>query len=827
MLRDLLFAARTLRKSPVFTLAAVVTIALGVGATTAIFSVADAALLRPLPYKDPDRLVVIYSDLRVRADYSMPSSNENYVDIRNGTRDAFEDIGAVSTGRQVVTGADGTPEQITVGRVTPNFFKVLGARVVVGRDFTEADGVPQPPPPANPNVSNATVQPRLPVMAILSYEYWRRRYGGDASVIGRDLNAGGAPTGQQIVGVLAPGFELLFPPADEVETHPDVWFAFRLAYNDANRLGYFLRPVGRLKPGVTLARAQAEVETVADHIRRNFPVYGTSGYYARLEPMHKALVSAVRPAILVLMGAVVFLLLIACSNVANLLLVRASVREPELAVRAAIGAGRWRLVRQMLVEALLLSAVGTLAGIGLAWAGIRELVAIAPANLPRLDAIRIDPIVLGVSAVAGLLSAIFFGLAPAWAAFRLDLMRVLRGSSRASGLRGGAALGGAVVVIEVALCFALLVGSGLMIRSFVDLQRIDPGFDRHNLLTFQVVGNLGPTPEARDARLRQIADRLGGISGVRSVTAAFPLPLSGNFSTIRWGREDALADNTKYQATDFEIVRPGYFAAIGTRLLEGRTFTEDDNDPKRNVVIVDRDLAQKAFPGESAVGKRILIRIRTPEPEFVQIVGVVEHQRAESLAEPGREQVYFTDGFLGHFANRWAIRTNSDPAAYASQARAAVAAVDPKLYVADIATMDELVGKAQAATRFSLLLISVFAVMATLLVGVGLYGVLSTVVRQRTAEIGVRMALGASSPMVLRLVIGQGLRLSGAGIAVGLLAAFGLTRLMATMLVGVTPTDPATFVGMGVVFFTIAALSSWLPARRAASLDPTIALREP
>ena len=425
-----------------------------------------------------------------------------------------------------------------------------------------------------------------------------------------------------------------------------------------------------------------------------------------------------------------------------------------------------------------------------------------------------------------LAAAAFFGLTPAWSAFALDVMSALRGSSRTAGLSRGGALRNIVVVAEVALCFVLLIGSGLMFRSFLELQRINPGYDPAHLLTFQMLGGRQGPPAQRAANTREIQERLHAIPGVQSVTASFPFPLAGDFSTIRWGTEDALADNSKYQAVDWQLVRPGYFETLRTPILEGRTFSDADNDPSRNVVVIDQFLAEKAFPHQSAVGKRILIRVRTPEPEFVEIIGVVAHQRLTSLAEPGREQVFFTDGFLGFGAPKWALRTSGDPAPYAALVRAQMAKTDPTLLVTDVAPMETLVSRAQAHTRFTLLLIGVFAVIAALLVAVGLYGVLSTVVRQRTAEIGVRMALGAAPGRILGLVVGHGLRLSAAGIGVGLVAALALTRLMTTMLVGVKPTDPLTFGTMAIVFFVLAAISSWLPARRAAALDPTVALRE-
>jgi predicted permease len=822
-MRDLVFAIRTLRRSPVFTLAAVLTIGLGVGASTAIFSVANAVLLRPLPYKDPDHLVVVYADLRTRANYGMPFSNENFVDIRTGTTGVFDDLAAVATNRQVVPRADGTPEQVRYARVTTNFFRVMGARFVLGRDFEDADGQPTSPPAGAP--AGAAAPPPLPSMVILSHQFWQRRYGGDKTVVGRNL-LGGAPRGQIVVGVLAPGFELLFAPADNMEAVPDVWMANRLTYNNANRNTYGLRLIGRLKPGITLSRAQADVEAAADRIRSDFPLYATSGFYARLEPVHKALVTEVRPAILALMGAVLFLLLIACANVANLLLVRASLRGSELALRSALGAGRSRIVRQLLAEAVLLTAGGTAVGAALAWAGILELLVIAPANLPRLDSIRIDRFVLAFATAVGLGATALFGMVPAWSTFQLDLMTVLRGSTRTAGGRGSGILRNGVVIAEVALCFVLLIGSGLMFRSFVALQRIDPGFNADNLLTFQLLGGRGGPPAQRAAYTREIRDRLQAISGVESVTASFPFPLAGDFSTIRWGTEEALSDNTKYQAVDWQAVLPGYFETMRTPLREGRTFTDADNDPGRIVVVVDEVLAAKAFPHESAIGKRILIRIRTPEPERVEIIGVVAHQRVTSLAEPGREQVYVTDAFLGNAARKWAVRTHSDPAQYAAAVRTALTRLDPQLLVADFLPMSALVSRAQAGTRFSLILIGVFAAIAALLVGVGLYGVLATVVRQRTAEIGVRMALGAAPPTILRLVVGHGLRLSAAGVVIGLAAALAVTRVMTAMLVGIRATDPMTFGLMTVVFLVIAAISSWLPARRAAALDPTIALRE-
>ena len=845
--QDFKIAVRTLRKSPIFTLTAVLTIALGVGASTAIFSVTNAVLLRPLPYKNPSQLVVACSDFHVRHVRDFPFSNEDYIDMRDGMKNVFQDMGGAFTFNLVLPLADGTPEQVKAAVVTTNFFDLMGARIVQGRDFNDQDGLPQAPPPAPGTAPAGTPPPRLPTMAILSYEYFESRFGGDASIIGHTIQTQGGLS-PVIVGVLAPRFQLFFPPEAETETNPQIWVANRLNYDNRNRNGVSIHAVGRLKPGVSLAAAQASADNVAAEARKNFVIERTAGYAIRLEPMRANLVSEVRPTILALMGAVIFLLLIACANVANLLLVRASLRERELAVRAAMGAGRWQLIRQMLTEAFVLAGLGAAGGLVLAWAGIQELLALAPANLPRMDTIRIDTTVLIFTAVAALAAAGAFGIISAWRASRPNISTVLGGSSRNEGLTSGGLLRKLVVVVEVALCFVLLVGSGLMFRSFRDLQRINPGYDANGLLTFQTLGNLGgQTPEARTAAVRQIQQSLKAIPGVQSVTAATPFPLDGTFTPIRWGDINAGSDPTKFQATDFQFVLPGYFEAMHIPLIAGRTFTDQDNTPLPQavlaatvqqgkspctvapgscVVVIDDELAQKAFPNGSAVGKQILIRVRTQEAEPVEVIGVVAHTRDESLAVPGREQVYFSDAFVGAGAvGNWAIRANGNVERFGNEVRSAIKAINPHLLVTQMQPMDAVVEHAQAGTRFSLLLIGAFAVVAALLAAVGLYGVLSTVVRQRRAEIGVRMALGAEPARIFKLIVVQGLRLTAVGVAAGLIAALVLTRLMATMLVGVTATDPPTFVAMVALFFVIAGFSTGVPAWRAASVDPNEALR--
>jgi predicted permease len=822
---DLAYAARTLRKAPGFTLTAMVTIALGIGATTAIFSVVNAVLLRPLPYADADRLVLVQSDMMARHVKDFPLPPGDFPDLRDrGT--LFESVGALVT-NPAPLGEDGfAPEQVTVAGVTTGIFNLLGFRTVLGRGFVESDGTPAPAPPALPAGVPAPAPP--PGVAVLSNGFWRARYGADPGIVGRTIRLGGGSF--QVVGVLAPGAELLLPPDLGVTRRPDLWVAMRIDFSNASRINVFLRFLGRLKPGVSVAQAQTQVDGIVADLKARYPIDESVGLRWRVEPMHAYLVADARPGVLAIMGAVIFVLLIACANVANLLLVRSSGRERELVVRAALGARRAHLIRQVMAESLLIAAGGAVLGVALAFAGIAALRPLAPATLPRIDLASIDLAVLGVAVLAALAAAVAFGLVPALRASRADASGALRAASRTGGLAAGKVLRSAVVVAEVALAFVLLVGSGLMIRSFRALQNTDPGFDPAGVLTFVVGPPGGPAfaaPEQRRAFMRDLRSRFAALPGVTAVSAAFPLPLDGREANARWGTEEAAADPAKFQQADVHIVLPGYFEALRTRLLDGRTFTEDDNDPQRAVVIVDRLLAAKAFPGRSAVGRRLFVRVRGDEPEWVQIIGVVEHQRQASLATPGREAMFYTDGYLGHGgATGWVVHGRGDPLALAPAVRRAVASYAPSAPVAELQPMQALVSRAMAPTRFALTLIGIFAVIAALLAAVGLYSVLATAVRQRTAEIGIRMTFGAEATVIFRLIVGQGMRLSGLGIAGGLVAAFLVTRAMRSLLVDVRPTDPLTFGAIAVLFLAVAAAASWVPARRAARLDPAEALRE-
>ncbi len=627
--------------------------------------------------------------------------------------------------------------------------------------------------------------------------------------------------------MLEPGFEILYPPGLNVEPTPDLWTPIRVDFAAGSRTNVFLRVIGRLKDGVDMSQAQRDVDTLAADLRKRFPIKQTAGFHLRLERMHDDLVKEVRPTIIALMGAVTFVLLIACANVANLLLIRSASRERELAVRSALGSSRGRIIQQLLAESTLLAFLSVALGLGLAWAGVRALLALGPENLPRLTDVRVDPFVITFAAIAGVLSILVFGLLPAIRASRPDINDLLRRAGRTSSLAAGGWMRNAVVAVAVAMSFVLLVGSGLMIRSFIALQRAQPGYDPNNVLTFSVPNLRLPSPEARLAFMRTLKSRLEALPGVSGATAAGPLPLTPGEGLARWGREEALSDPTKFRQGATHTVIPGYFETMRTRLLDGRTFTDADNASGRTLVVVDRLFAQLAYPGESAVGKPILIRIRTNEPERFEIIGVVDHQRHRQLATDGREAFFIADGLFGHgAAQRWAVRTSGDPMAIADQVRALVHELNPRTGAIEMQPMLSFVAKAQAQTKFVLVLIGIFAAVALILAAVGLYSVLSTTVRQRTAEIGVRMAFGAAHASIFRMMVVQGLRLSAIGILAGFGAALTLTGAMRTMLVGVEPTDPATFAAMAAGFLVIAIVACGLPAWRASRLDPMVALRD-
>jgi putative ABC transport system permease protein len=839
MLHDLSYAVRVLRKSPGFATVATLTIALGIGGCTAIFSVVRAVLLRPLPYADAQRLAIVWADLRAHDVRDKAFSPPDFRDLQLQSADAFEDLAAAVPARRILLSEDRTgSEQALVAGATPNLFSVLGARILVGRDFKPEDAVSSQWLPSDPPTSGPLVA------AILSHGFWMRRYGGDPAVIGRTMELGPgrslliggrivqlAAGRTEIVGVLSADFELLFPSRANMERVPDMWTALRIDYERADRSSVLLRAIGRLKPNVTFEQAQTSVDASAADLRRRFPVKDAANLHFRVVPMHDDVVSESRPAILSLMGTVMFVLLIACANVGNLLIVRASGRARELAVRAAIGGTRWQLVRQMLAESGVMAAVGTLAGVALAYGGVRLLRVLGPQGVPRLDRVTVDAPVLSFAILAGLTTAILCGLLPALRASRADVMDVLRDMGRGGGgLARGRATRHVAVIAELALSFVLLVGAGLMVRTFVALLHAYPGYDPNGVLTFYLPAR-APDSAPRAVFKRVLRERLLGTPGIQSVTAARPLPLDGLLFTTAWGTEAALADPSAFREADVHAVLPGYFETLRTPLLAGRTFTDADNDVDRGrvprFVVIDDILAAKAFPHEDPVGKRLLVRVITPDPERFEIIGVVAHQRHASLAFDGQGAVFLVDGYFGHdSASRWAVRATSDPSRLVATIRAAVAAVDPQAAIAEVQPMQVFVNRSNASMRFAAALMGLFAGIAIVLAAVGLYGVVSTTVRLRTAEIGVRLAFGAQPSSILHLIVGEGLRLVGAGVLVGLGMTFGLrqliTRLSADAAVVV---DVPTLGAVAVLFVVVVVIALWLPAQRATAVDPMVTLR--
>lgn len=831
--RDLLLAVRSLARHRSFALPVILTLALGIGVTTAIFSVVYAVLLRPLPYTDASRLALIWGDMRARDVADFPFSPANYQDLKSGTK-SFEDIAALAPGNWTLIARGDRPERVTALGVTPNLLTVLGVRVLRGRGFTAADAVaPSPQGVAGREgvAADATLRaPPPPHMIILNYDFWQRRFGGDERIVGTSVELDG--NSAIIVGVMDDGFELLFPPNTNIGPNPDILLAMRIDYERASPTNMFLRLIGRLRPEATGSSAQADVERTAAVVREKLPILKAAELHYRVETMQEDLVKDVRPTLLAIMGAVTFVLLIACANVANLILVRAVARERELALRAILGSSKWRIARQLLIESVLLAGAGAIVGLALTWVGLQGLVALAPANLPRLESVRVDPVVLGFALMVGLIAATISGLAPALRVSNPNVIGVLRATGRTPALSRATWLRNAIVVIQVALSFVLLIGAGLMVRSSIALASINPGYDPKGLLTFTIGTQGGRSADERATLVRQLRDAFAAIPGVQGVAASSPLPLDGALLNARWGKEEAATDPTKFQQANLHRVLPGYFEVMGTRLLAGRAYTDADNTQSVRDVVIDDILARKAFPAESAIGKRLYVRSRGQEAEWHTIIGVVEHQRHESLSSEGREGVFLTDGFFGHgTVGTWQVRVRCtegrrcDPTRVVTDIQKAVAQVDPKLAVARIEPYQALIDRAMTPTRFALVLIAAFGGVAVVLTLVGVYGVLSTAVRQRTSELGVRMALGATKSRILTLVIRDGIKLVAVGLVIGSIAAYWLTGAMGTMLVNTKANDGPTYAGALAIFFAISLAACWLPARRAASLDPSDALR--
>ncbi|MFL6203584.1 MAG: ADOP family duplicated permease [Thermoanaerobaculia bacterium] len=799
--QDLRYAFRQLAKSPGFTLIAILTLALGVGATTSIFSVVDGVLLRPLPFPDPDRLVRVYP----LSEEGEPSAISvlNYLDWRKQSR-TVEAASLLDTGSVNLTGTGGEPERLSGAWVSPEFFSVIKAPLLAGRGFATGED-----------------RPEAPNVVVLSEELWKRRFGGDRGLVGRTIHLDGKPC--TVVGIAG---------RKRWPSIADLWLPFELsedAMSPGNRGAVYLSVVARLAPGIPIEKARAETRAIAARLAAQYPEDNT-GFRMDVVGMQTYMTGDVRVPLLVLMGAVLLVLLIACVNVANLLLVRASGREAELAVRTALGAGRLRIIRQLLTESVVLSLLGGAAGVALAVWATRALVALAPERTPRLDEVGVDgPVLiftLGVSLVTGLL----FGLAPALKASRPDLGSVLKEGARGGKGRAAAAARSVLVVLETALAVLLLAGAGLLLRSFGALVDVDPGFEPEGALVF----NLAP-PESRyaeDAQLRQLAsslmERMERLPGVTATgAAAFGRPLDRSGFTLSFdveGRPAALPGEEP--AMRVALVTPGYFKALGLPLVRGRAFNERDRDGSVPVVVLTEAAVREYFPNEEPLGRRIILGWTSDGVrrggEVVGVVGDFKQSTLDSKSDP---QIFlpFDQAPIGSLSV--IVRSTADLGTVAAAARAQVREVDPDLPLYELQTLDEVVSASVSQPRFYMLLLGGFAAVALILAAIGMYGVIAYGVSQRSQEIGVRMALGASRDRVIRMVLRQGLVLALFGALFGLALALVATRGMQSLLFGVSAVDPGIYVGVAAVLVLVAGFASYLPARRAARTDPQLALR--
>ena len=812
VLQDVRYGIRMLVNSPGFTVVAVLTLALGIGANTAIFSVIDAVLLNRMPYPDAGRLMMVWERNPGRGWFRNVISAANFVDWRRQNH-VFTQMAAIDEGSYDVSGK-GEPVEVSGEQVSADFFSVLGVHAAFGRVFS--------PEEDRPDGSRVVV---------LSNGLWKERYGGDAALPGRTINISRIP--YTVIGVMPPGF--YFPPwGDRVE----LWIA-GLDLRAPARTWHDYRSIARLKDGVTMAQAQAEMDTIARRLENQYPEQ--KGWGVQLANLHEEVVGNTRPALLVLLAAVSMVLLIACANLANLQLGRLAAREKEIAVRSALGAGRRRVIRQLLTESVLLAVAGGGAGLLLAAWGIALLKVLAPENTPGLSQAGVHTGVLAFTLVLSVLTGITFGLMPALGASKVDLNQSLKESGRGTTAgRHGNRLRGLLVSVEFALALVLLVGAGLLIKTFVNLNQVDLGFDPHHVLTMRIA-LLGPSYQERTRQtefFRQLLQKVGSLPGVTSVAVidggGLP-PDGGNGDSFLIAGRPIPPPNEFPNAVN-RVISPDYFRTMGIPLVRGRYFTEADNQDAPHVVIVNETLAREHWPGGDPIGGQLTFpyieTLTLPggakrQPTLFSIVGVVRGERNHGLEAEPEAEVYlpYSQQPAFYVPRTLVARTSVDPKSLLSAIRHQVELLDKDQPISDVRTMDELVAQAEAGHRFPALLLGLFATVALVLAGVGIYGVMSYSVGQRLHELGIRMALGAQRTDVLRLVVGEGLPLILMGLGAGLAAAFGLTRLMASMLYGVRPTDLVTFAIVSLVLAGVAVLASYVPARRAARVDPMVALR--
>ncbi|PYT00735.1 MAG: hypothetical protein DMF65_08325 [Acidobacteria bacterium] len=814
LLQDLRYGLRTIRNKPGFAAVAVLTLALGIGANTAIFSVVNSVLLRSLPYSDAQRLVKLYTGTDPSAQPTGPLSYQDLLDYRAQAQTLEYVTASQSVGTVMSVGGD-EPERVRGVEVMADLFPALGARAARGRVFTREEDAAGGP-----------------AVVVISDGFWRRRFGADRSVVGREVKIGLAGRSVTVIGVMPPGFK--FPP-DEAEAidyyTPFVTEQARVDPASLNNRSNISFPVvAKLKPGVSLEQAAAEVTAIAGRLAAQYPD-SDARRRVRLVSLHEDLVGDFRTSLLVLLGAVGFVLLIACANVANLLLARAASRSKEMAIRTALGAGRVRIIRQLLTESLLLALAGGGLGLLLAVWGVDALIRLSPASVPRLEETSLDARVLLFTLAVSFATGVVFGLAPALQASRPDLAGSLKEGGR-TGTAGGARnrVRGALVVAEVALSLVLLVGAGLLVRSFVRLVHTDPGYSPERVLALRVALNTAKfaDEDSRAAFYSRAVESVRALPGVESasVTRLLPLGPIDTFRTFNIAGRPPFTPGERHSARNYTI-GPNYFRVMSIPVLHGRAFTDADTKTSPPVMVVNEAFAKIFFGGAEPLGQRIILDDENDHPlPPREIVGVVRSVRYERLNDEERPEFYVPYRQSPEAVMEVVVRSSaSDAAALAPAVRNAVKGVDPNLLIWETRTMDELVGRSVAPQRFNVALLAVFACVAMLLAAVGIYGVISYAVTQRTHEIGIRMALGAQTRDVLRMVVGQGMMLTLAGIALGLAGAFALTRVMSNLLYGVSATDPPTFVAVPLLLVLVALVACLVPARRATKVDPTVALR--
>lgn len=796
--QDLRFGVRMLRKQPGFTLIAILTIALGIGANTAIFSVVNALVFNPLPYPAPQRLMWVTNDFR---------GNELiwgnvYVNFQAHAR-TFEYLAAFHAMTLTLTG-EGGEERINRVAVTASMFPTLGVSPWLGRAFTPEEERPGAAP-----------------VVLLHYDYWQRRFGGNPSVVGQEVLFG--KQRRTVLGVMPPGFRFL--PERRVGGKVDILTPLGIYGEELMSLENDV--IGRLNPDVTPAQAQMELDLLLQPEIQAHPEM--TGLKARVTPLADKLVGYLRRGLLVLFGAVGLVLLIACANVANLLLARASARQKELAIRAAAGAGRTRLIRQLLTESLLLAVLGGLAGLLLARWGVKALVASTPENMQLLKLSSIDNTVLGFTFLATLLTGVIAGLIPAWQASRVDLNEHLKDGARSASFFRRKSTAPALVIGELALTLVVLIGAGLLVKSFASMRAVDPGYNPKNLLTMVAVINFAKYPFNSPQRKQfnqALLKRLSALPGVQAVGNSNTLPLSddGIIGKSRLTVEGAppLRDELKPRAEGHQV-SPDYFRALGMRVRAGRGFTEQDTENTPTVIVINETLARRLFAGEDPIGKHLRLESDKVDATIVGVVADVKRYGLETESQAEFYRSFFQD--KGASGSTWILRTTGDPLTLLPAVRQQVRELEADSRLAQVMTMEQLLAESSAPRRFQTWLFGIFAAVALALAAIGVYGVISYSVSHRTHEIGIRMALGAKARDVMWLVVRQGMACALIGIAVGLMAAYGLTRLMKTLLFNVTATDPATFVAISCLLIGIALLAAWLPARRATKVDPLIALR--